>query len=290
MIKINHPNLDVIAEEYAERILHSIKKNILKESGKEKIIRELKKIYTAPFDSLVKTNEDAASFFTKNQESLTQEEKKLLFNYYKIINYKKDGETHAVWLIRNVGVTVCPYCNHNYIFTRDPKKGVGRAQLDHYYHQDKYPHLSLSFYNLIPSCSVCNQLKSTTNLDFSPYEKGLERVDLFYINNLITNMLKTNTAEIKVKKSKEWNKNIDKLNIESLYGQHTKYADDLIFKAQAYTNGYYNSIMNTFNDLGLSLSDMQRMIFGNYLEIEELGKQPLSKFSKDLLKQLGIDL
>lgn len=49
------------------------------------------------------------------------------------------------------------------------------AVLDHYYDKGKYPYLALSFYNLIPSCNICNS-KFKTTIDFKeiphlhPYE------------------------------------------------------------------------------------------------------------------------
>lgn len=34
--------------------------------------------------------------------------------------------------------------------------------------------------------------------------------------------------------------------------------------------------------------DMQRMLYGNYLRMKDLGKRPLSKLTRDLLLDMGI--
>ena len=56
----------------------------------------------------------------------------------------------------------CTYCNRQYTFTIGRKhtnnKMVSKIkpQFDHWFAHKQYPLLSLSYYNLIPSCSVCN--------------------------------------------------------------------------------------------------------------------------------------
>ena len=61
-------------------------------------------------------------------------------------------------LCDDLGIKVCPYCNRSYIHTLK-HHGV-RPQYDHFFSKIKYPYLAVSLYNLIPSCSICNQAKS----------------------------------------------------------------------------------------------------------------------------------
>ncbi|OPF86793.1 hypothetical protein BW731_00550 [Vagococcus martis] len=55
---------------------------------------------------------------------------------------------------------VCPYCNSQFIYTyfkeKGEKKGKVRPQIDHLFPKSVYPFLSVSIFNLIPSCSQCN--------------------------------------------------------------------------------------------------------------------------------------
>lgn len=94
------------------------------------------------------------------------------------MGYKKYRRTELVKLSRMLNIKVCPYCNHNftlYIDLLDKTKMKGLFQFDHFYDKSDYPYLSMSLYNLIPSCSLCNHQKSTAKLDlrYNPYFKGI---------------------------------------------------------------------------------------------------------------------
>jgi hypothetical protein len=53
-------------------------------------------------------------------------------------------------------LSVCPYCNRNWIVTVQDEGKIVNPQIDHFFEQAKHPLLRLSFYNLIPSCEACN--------------------------------------------------------------------------------------------------------------------------------------
>src|SRR5574344_1340530 len=70
-----------------------------------------------------------------------------------------------------MNVNVCPYCNRHYIFTigiDENKKDNpnyeydknGRPEIDHFFPKSKYPYLSCTLSNFIPSCHECNHKKS----------------------------------------------------------------------------------------------------------------------------------
>lgn len=44
----------------------------------------------------------------------------------------------------------------------------------------------------------------------------------------------------------------------------------------------------TYNGLGKTPAEIYRLIWGIYMDSNELGKRPLSKFTKDVLDELGI--
>jgi hypothetical protein len=86
-----------------------------------------------------------------------------LFNYKRFTAKGKKWNAYA--LCRKSKARICPYCNHAYAFTVQGDNGDFRPTLDHFYLKDEYPHLALTLYNLVPSCSSCNSsLKGT--LDF----------------------------------------------------------------------------------------------------------------------------
>ncbi|MFK3725476.1 hypothetical protein ACI2KE_16745 [Pseudomonas monteilii] len=77
-----------------------------------------------------------------------------VFNYNRFIAKGKGWNAYA--LCRKSKTRICPYCNHAYAFTVQSENGDFRPTLDHFYYKDEYPHLALSLYNLVPSCSSCN--------------------------------------------------------------------------------------------------------------------------------------
>ena len=105
---------------------------------------------------------------------------------FKAFCYEKFCDSHATeekWdaykFCKGLNVSVCPYCNRQYIFTvaeHEERQWEGsvtcyaRPELDHFYPKDIYPYLSCNLYNLIPSCSVCNHAKSDT--DFGETEES----------------------------------------------------------------------------------------------------------------------
>lgn len=88
-------------------------------------------------------------------------------------------------LARILNIRACLYCNAQYSFAyKFENKQNARLQLDHFFSSSKYPYLSISLYNLIPSCSHCNQKKSGKDFDMinycHPYVESF--ADLFEFN------------------------------------------------------------------------------------------------------------
>lgn len=87
----------------------------------------------------------------------------------RIFDYEKRFRDAASWntgmyidaMIKS-GLVYCPYCNMNTIESHhavNRQNGYHKSPLDHYYSKQEYPYLSLSIYNLIPTCDRCNNLK-----------------------------------------------------------------------------------------------------------------------------------
>lgn len=85
----------------------------------------------------------------------------------------KDWNSHKLCKALDIGI--CPYCNRQYIYTVQ-KQGedsfLATAQLDHFLPKDRYPLLSFSFFNLVPSCYCCNHTKGdNARKTIYPYEE-----------------------------------------------------------------------------------------------------------------------
>jgi len=90
---------------------------------------------------------------------------KSIFDYAKFSSKATEG-WNAYSLCKLSKYRMCPYCQHASAFTlqRDSDKKGYRPTLDHYYPKGEYPYLSLSLYNLVPSCYSCNSsLKGQAN-------------------------------------------------------------------------------------------------------------------------------
>lgn len=119
-----------------------------------------------------------------------------IFNYNKFVK----GQKEAYWLLRNLNVRVCPYCNRIYTVTlpspdelgRGEKFKATRATFDHFYSRARYPYLALSLFNMIPSCYTCNLNKRDSDKELIyPYDQGFGKEAVFRIvPNLSKNIFK----------------------------------------------------------------------------------------------------
>lgn len=67
---------------------------------------------------------------------------------------------------QQMGLKACVYCN---AIPTMSNNGEVFYQMDHYLPQSLYPFLGTCFYNLQPSCGVCNDHKKTQDCDFGLY-------------------------------------------------------------------------------------------------------------------------
>ena len=167
--KINDPNVNT-----SERQFYTNVKNDVNCSMDDSILsakpRKLESIILKykNFDFKKKSNKDF-----KNQ-------------VLEVFGYNNYDTWGAYALAQDLKVKVCPYCNRQYTFTVNKKKNLGgtRPEFDHFFDKARYPYLSLSFYNLIPSCHICNSnLKGTKEFslvkNIHPYVNDFENVKIF---------------------------------------------------------------------------------------------------------------
>lgn len=202
------------------------------------------------------------------------------------------GYTNGAWLTKKIGMTTCPYCNRQYTFTicLEKDKLKTRPQLDHFFPKSIYPYFALSFYNLVPSCPTCNQIKSEQEIEIHPYMDEFGSKYRFIAATVAgdeVNDWVLGKENITIKFSSR-NKNIERLGLAELYSEHIDYVKEIIDKCLAYNESYYDSLINSFRGLGTREEEIDRIIWGNYIETTEQKKRPLSKLTRDILEQLGI--
>lgn len=227
-----------------------------------------------------------------NEGNFKSEAKKLFVDSgYEGVFYKKLNYRLAEWLDKHT----CTYCNRQYVFVVRKSKGKKGIvpQFDHWFPKTDYPLLALSFYNLIPSCSICNSsIKSTTNFTLIDHLHP-------YIDDNISKLFKFNfiartpqsyevSLEITDKSNSKILKTLKALETKLLYKGHSnKELQDLINLKYKYSDNYLNILLNeTFDGIEISKAEKYRMIFGIEIEEKDYHKRPFSKFKNDIIMQL----
>lgn len=201
-------------------------------------------------------------------------------------------------VFKKLGIRTCPYCNRQYTFTLTPvEEGEPSTspEFDHFYPKSLYPTLAVSFYNLVPSCHCCNHGKSQKQLYMNPYDYGFQGG--FYLQDEQGNRLNTNDilsikdeADIHVGYDGPFEEREDMktLGLDQLYSMHSDYVQEIIDKVNAYNRASREGLADSFQGIFHTPEQVYDFVWGRHLELAEQEKRPLSKFTKDLLEQMGV--
>lgn len=213
---------------------------------------------------------------------------KKLFDYDSWIDYDK---YNAYDLAEKLDIPTCPYCGRIYTKTVLVKNGkkITRPTFDHWFPKSKFPLLALSFYNLIPSCNICNSGVKGTGLftlqtHFHPYHP----VDDFKYT-FSYDLKSYQKPKVKINTVKGISENSSKaFELEEIYNTHEDEVEDLLKIRQAYSENYIDILNNTLNGINLTREEVYRLAFGVHFEENKFDRRPLSKMKKDILTELGI--
>jgi len=269
---------------------------------------QLPKINSECFNNILSSKElsNLSLFFTAKPKEKKNPKftmiHNLIFDIVKIFDYdwfvarELGTDYNAYKLAQNLDMRSCSYCNRIYTTTMVTMGGkkVMRPQFDHWYPKSKSPLLSISFFNLIPSCYTCNSsAKSDIELDIKhhvhPYIDKTQTDDLkfvFFFDHKLKNYGITIT-EIR-KKSTKARDTMKKLNVDLMYNTHIDELADLLKIRDTYSDAYINEIIRFFPKNKLSFKEVFRLLFGTEYDSKNFHKRPLSKFKKDILGDLGI--
>ncbi len=70
---------------------------------------------------------------------------------------------------------------------------------------------------------------------------------------------------------------------------HKDYVLEIIERAVSYNDAYKSSLLDDFQHSDHTLMDIHDFVWGKYLNVAEQERRPLSKLTKDILDQMGID-
>lgn len=217
----------------------------------------------------------------------------------KAFNYVDFRKNILVELAKRLNIKCCPYCNMHYtLYAEDTGKVNGKIkkmakfQFDHFYDKSKYPMLSMSLYNLIPSCAVCNQGKSIKklSLSFHPYHSDICKQFRFELHDPIGSFCGKKIQDSinvdlipKTNNKSELDDFAKTFHLKALYQRHGDIAQEVFDKAYEYP---YYSNPNNFKWLtNASPKYIKRLWMGTYTDENEIEKRPMTKFIQDLWEQ-----
>lgn len=283
-IDIIETNLNSIIKNNSkeERLLNSIKGNLksIILYSPEKLMKVTKIIDNYFHDILINSKGETTSF---NKDIL------------EAFGYGSYRGNILIKLAEKLNIKSCPYCNMHYtLFAEDGNRKddrLAKFQYDHFFDKAEYPFLSMSLYNLIPSCGICNQSKSKgkLSLKFHPYKSNIADQFYFSVNNPLSLLIGAkDRIEIKLNHDSSSEEEVSEFNqmfnIQTLYRRHRDVAQEVFDKA--YMESYYGeTLFFKFLNKPLSKEYLGRLLYGTYLENSDIEKRPMSKFIQDLRKQ-----
>lgn len=282
---------------------------------KEKKFNKLKKIY--PYNLLFHDIEFKEIIFFSEKllykiENRIVQQKEKVFDFKKnikekiekIFNYEgiNQGKKITPFFTENFNFRTCFYCNKDFITNFEADKEVSTFQLDHFFDKATYPYLALSFYNLIPSCYVCNaKVKLSANTFENNSKKPCiapndEKFDFhqkvkfkLFLDNSCKNLHIKSKDDIDITLKEQfsdmYDKYIDIFKLNERYKAHKDIVFDMIQKAELYPQSRLKELENL---TGIPFQQIKKDIFNLIDESEDLSKQPFSKLIVDMSKELGI--
>ena len=276
--------LKTIDTEYIKRELSALRYDFL-----DDVIDNLEDIIKADIDTI---ENKYAIYITENIDENKRKKIKNIFNYSK---YRSSND--FMEFFKKLNIKSCPFCNNNYIYFYKEKSRTYNtiATLEHYYPKSKYPHLSLSFYNLIPSCYICNSKFKGSDEKYvgkivHPYRDDFNKNANFKISINDSIIKKDDDINIKLDSSDEnCLKTIDRFQLNKIYEEHRDIVKEIWNKAQVYNESRIDELYEAFfKKLGYSKEDVKNMVFCNYLHKEDIHKRNHSKLTQDILKQFDL--
>lgn len=233
--------------------------------------------------------------------------------YEYFFNYEKYYETLSKYIGQELGIICCPYCNRNYIsYVFNEKGRIIGPTYDHFFNKGAFKFCSLSFFNLIPSCYVCNSnLKNRIKFDLAthlyPYrdefgknaffdfdlslislsteKKIIFRPVIKYADD-ISDADKRKLAGDAQDLNGEVTGSVKVFKLQEIYETHYDTVEEVHEKFDANSPYYIGSIEEKLKLLGVGKEEFYRFHFHNYYDSSDFHKRPLAKLSRDIFTKM----
>ena len=198
----------------------------------------------------------------------------------------------ASHFVRNLELTVCPYCNRNYIFNVSDNKKVRRlSELDHFYPKETHPALYMSFYNLVPVCHNCNHIKSNSTATYiNPYKEFISDANILFRVKIKGANFITNPKSFKLgwKLSNDYQEMFYDLKLHRIYPIHKEIILDIIKKKYIYTDRYVEDVVSALKSkIYIDKNEFVNSILSANIQENKLKEKPFSKLTKDIWNDLS---
>ncbi len=308
---------------YNEKSYNILKSKKLKYTSEKQLLKVLKYIEDNLKDIISSTPTELKEFCKKidlkagntYRKSRTEQPYKLhailnrifVLDGYEYKICKSSRKEIAYQIVDKLKLKSCPYCNRNYISTYkkdEENKKSTRPQLDHFISKSKYPFLACSIYNLIPSCTTCNLLKSDDDDDelINPFEFNSDSFNFNYKLNKDFSFGKISIEDIELNiQGIQSNKKI--FLLEELYQGHKDIIIDILNKTHSHSQSFINKsfdfktsddkelismeyIFESIYSEYLSKDEILKLLYNFELKKENFHKRPLSKLTLDILTSI----
>ncbi len=270
-------------------------------------IKKVKEILKDKPDQLETHYEEFQEQFSTLSE-LEIELIKFLFDYHSFT--KKTEKYDAYQLASNLGVDTCLYCNRNYTLTitNDDEKII-RPEWDHFLPKSRSILLALSFYNLIPSCHICNSnLKRDKDFNlkeyFHPYLSKFDEHEVkftykpenpsaFNHKSYERLIIRLDTDHLIGDEKTRIENNINVFKLDEIYSHHENIAKNFMRLKRLSNGKYLESIKNdifksTTEEIPKTDKEVFELLHMSFTDPEFFYKHPMSKFKRDLALELKI--
>lgn len=220
-----------------------------------------------------------------------------LLQAFDYTNQLSSNKSRSYKLTMEQGHNTCTYCNRQYVITiggSNDDSRVARPELDHWYSKELFPLMSLSIYNLIPSCSICNSsIKGNAIFSLSthihPYLDSTPDEPTFKFRYKLNSDKKWIIVIDNLVNLKEQNM-VEAFKLDQLYSFHGELEakDILLFKYQNSDTYLKFLLKNLLQHYKYTEQDIYRMMFCTEIESKYNLNRPFSKLKRDILTQLGL--
>lgn len=257
---------------------------------KLKEIKDHFKALSSSDQNAVKKNLDVRTlygYFVKNENYFN--------NTAKGINY------HSRYLSSNIEIFTCPYCNEHYTYAfkyiRHGNTIRRSYDWDHIYSKDDYPFFAISFFNLVPSCKVCNQIKLNQDADYYNPHLSINVDDVYFYDldpvdpGFISDPKKINLQIIyrDVSNKDSFRDSISVVALWERYSLHKALISDILNKKRIYTSTYLMALKAQIPFLNsVDILEIKKTIYGTTFDNKEYYKRPFSKLTNDILRSTRV--